>query len=89
MGWQRKDRPERMITKLSRRSVAEVESGVEFIPLYAAPQPAPDVDVLVEALEQIRAIEDELYGGDWDEIEKARNIAAVALDAYHRGVSNE
>lgn len=40
---------------------------------------------LMEALEQIRAIEDELYGGDWDEIEKARNIANEALAAYRKG----
>lgn len=43
------------------------------------------VEALVEALEQIRAIEDELYGGDWDEIEKARNIANESLDAHSKG----
>jgi hypothetical protein len=34
---------------------------------------------LEEALRQIVAIEDEMYGGDWDEIEKARSIARAAL----------
>ena len=34
---------------------------------------------LVEALRKIAAIEDEMYGGDWEEIEKARGIADAAL----------
>jgi hypothetical protein len=34
---------------------------------------------LREALEKIVAIEDDLYGSDWQEIEEARNIAADAL----------
>ena len=32
-----------------------------------------------EALRKIVAIEDELWGGDWDEIEKAREIARTVL----------
>jgi len=57
VAWQRADRPDRILTKLYQRSVAEIDSGVEFIPLYTAPQPAapaPDVAGLVEALEIIR-----------------------------------
>jgi hypothetical protein len=34
---------------------------------------------LVEALKAVAAIEDKMYGGDWDEIEEARNIACAAL----------
>ncbi len=33
------------------------------------------------ALEEIFAIEDQQYGGDWDEIEQARQIARAALQA--------
>lgn len=40
VAWQRVDRPERTITVLSRRTWKEVEDGVEFRALYAAPQPA-------------------------------------------------
>ena len=32
------------------------------------------------ALRQIAAIEDKMYGGDWDEIEEARRIAGDALN---------
>jgi hypothetical protein len=34
---------------------------------------------LVEALKAVAAVEDKMYGGDWDEIEEARNIACAAL----------
>ena len=34
---------------------------------------------LAEALRKIEAIEDEMEGGDWDEIEAARKIATAAL----------
>jgi hypothetical protein len=37
---------------------------------------APD---LLEALTKIAAIEDLMYGGDWDEIEQARQIARAAI----------
>lgn len=35
--------------------------------------------LLREALQQIADIQNEMYGGDWDEIEKARHIARAAL----------
>jgi hypothetical protein len=38
----------------------------------------------LEALTAISEIEDQIYGGDWDEIEQAREIANAAL-----GASNE
>lgn len=34
---------------------------------------------LVAALKAVAAIEDKMYGGDWDEIEEARNIACAVL----------
>lgn len=34
-----------------------------------------------DALKRIAAIEDKMFGGDWDEIEEARNIACDALAA--------
>jgi hypothetical protein len=34
---------------------------------------------LEEALRQIAAIENEMVGGDWDEIEQARRLARFAL----------
>lgn len=34
---------------------------------------------LKHALKRIAAIEDKMFGGDWDEIEEARNIACDAL----------
>ena len=40
---------------------------------------APDLHT---ALKRIAAIEDKMFGGDWDEIEEARNIAVDALAAY-------
>lgn len=40
------------------------------------------VKALRAALERIAAIEDELYSGDWDEIEQARDIANAALQAH-------
>ena len=50
VAWQRVDWPDRVITNLSRRSIAEVDNEVEFRPLYAAPQPAehrPCPDTLI------------------------------------------
>lgn len=41
---------------------------------------ARDFDRLKTALQEISAIKDELFGGDWDEIERARNIANAALN---------
>lgn len=38
-------------------------------------------EVAVEALTEISEIEDQLYGGDWDEIEQGRTIANAALSA--------
>lgn len=40
VAWQRVDRPERIVTTLSRRTWQETNDGVGFIPLYTAPQPA-------------------------------------------------
>jgi hypothetical protein len=34
---------------------------------------------LLEALRKIAAIENKMYGGDWDEIEEARSIASIAI----------
>jgi hypothetical protein len=38
-----------------------------------------EVGRLRKALEEIAAIPDEFYSGEWDEIEKARKIAKTAL----------
>lgn len=38
-----------------------------------------EIDRLRAALEQIAAIENEEWGGDWDEIERAREMARAAL----------
>ena len=46
-------------------------------PLYAAPQPAPDVSVLVEALQAISR--NEL------DAQRAQHIAAEALATHHKG----
>jgi hypothetical protein len=42
-----------------------------------------ETEKLVAALAQIAAIVNEDFGGDWDEIDKARNIAAEALTAWN------
>ena len=39
-----------------------------------------------EALTAISEIEDKVSGGDWDEIEQARDIANAALSAYKASV---
>jgi hypothetical protein len=39
--------------------------------------------VLLTALEHIAAIENKRHGGDWQEIDEAREVAKKALDAYH------
>lgn len=96
VAWQRVDRPERIITVLSRRTWKEVEDGVEFRALYSTSQPteqqpAPDVDVLVEALEKIAAFQpkDILCGSGWKEWnragEYAASIARDALTAHRKG----
>lgn len=36
-------------------------------------------DVLLDALRSITAIEDQMYGPDWEEIEQARSIALAAI----------
>lgn len=41
---------------------------------------APQSDIYREALKEIAAIEDEMVGGDWEEIDKARDIATAALE---------
>ena len=41
---------------------------------------ADEIERLRAALEGIAAIEDEYYGDDWDEINKAREIASAALN---------
>lgn len=46
-------------------------------PLYGAPCSTN----AVEALQRIASIEDKMFGGDWDEIEEAREIARDALAA--------
>ena len=38
--------------------------------------------VLVEALKQIAAIQDQMFGSDWEEIEEARTIARAALSKF-------
>ena len=40
--------------------------------------------VLVEALRKIVAIDDKMFGGDWDEIEEARAIARGALASVEK-----
>jgi hypothetical protein len=39
---------------------------------------------LLEALRKIAAIENKMYGGDWDEIEEARSIASIAILAANK-----
>jgi len=38
-----------------------------------------DLDAKTEALERIASITNQMFGGDWDEIEDAREIARAAL----------
>ena len=38
-------------------------------------------DALLEALKKIEAIEDKMFGSDWEEIEEARDIARAAIKA--------
>lgn len=44
----------------------------------------PPAERLIEALRRIAAIENKEMGGDWDEIDEARNIATEALKACRR-----
>lgn len=37
---------------------------------------------LVKALKQIAAIQDQMFGSDWEEIEEARTIARAALSKF-------
>lgn len=43
--------------------------------------------VLVEALRKIVAIDDKMFGGDWDEIEEARAIAREAIASVEKPAS--
>lgn len=54
-------------------SVKRCETDFDNARLIAA---APD---LLEALQKISAIDNLMHGGDWDEIEQARDIARAAL----------
>lgn len=38
-----------------------------------------EIERLKQALQEIADIQDQPYGGDWEEIEHARNIANAAL----------
>lgn len=49
-------------------------------PLYAAPQPAPDVSALVEALERIARMDSMSYHS----LESAKIVARAALAAYRK-----
>lgn len=42
------------------------------------------IRMLEEALKKIAAIQDKTDGGDWDEIEEARKIAAAALNTTRK-----
>ena len=53
-------------------------SGVELVEGESA--------VFRKALEQISAIKNEEYGGDWDEIERAREIANAALSTQPKEI---
>lgn len=53
---------------------------------------AAEIERLRGALTKIAAIEDKMYGPDWEEIEEAREIARGALRAERdltKGASNE
>ena len=54
----------------------QVCSGVHTAPIQSA-----ELSLLREALTKIAAIEDQMYGADWEEIEEAREIANAALAA--------
>lgn len=60
------------------------DAGVENFPhgtmLYT--DPGQEIARLRAALEKITKIEDELFGGDWEEIEEARGIANEALGVF-------
>lgn len=56
---------------------ASVENFPHGTMLYT--DPAQEILRLRAALEKITKIEDELFGGDWEEIEEARKIANEAL----------
>lgn len=42
-------------------------------------------DALLEALKKVAAIEDKMFGSDWEEIEEAREIARAAIKAVEEG----
>jgi hypothetical protein len=48
-----------------------------------AQEPVVGTNALRDALQKIAAIEDEMFGGDWDEIERARAIARAALEGQN------
>lgn len=48
-------------------------------PAHPKRRAADEIERLRGALSQIVAIENQEYGGDWDEIEQAREIARMAL----------
>jgi hypothetical protein len=67
---------------------ARGELADEISASIAAPTPeradaGKDV-ALTEALRKIAAIENKMYGGDWDEIEEARSIASIAILAANK-----
>jgi len=60
------------------RNRAQVKLNAEWIEKTAALR--AELEAREAALRQIAAIEDKMYGGDWDEIEEARRIAGDALN---------
>lgn len=61
-------------------SVQEMESAAMKIERHR--------DELLAALKKISAIEDQMYGADWDEIEQARSIANSAIDKAEKQLAN-
>lgn len=65
------------------RNREHVKLNAEWIERTAALR--AELEAREAALRQISAIEDKMYGGDWDEIEEARRIASAALAQRQEG----
>jgi hypothetical protein len=63
---------------------ADKHSGYAATPASQERADAGKDAALLEALRKIAAIENKMYGGDWDEIEEARSIASIAILAANK-----
>jgi hypothetical protein len=75
-----------VLEKLQELTMAAVEMR-DTVEAFYANQERADAGkdaALLEALRKIAAIENKMYGGDWDEIEEARSIASIAILAANK-----